>query len=50
MTRTRLQHWSEVAQIVSALAVVASLVYVGVEIHGNTEAARAANSTGCLAV
>ena len=42
MTQTRLGRWSELSQIVSAAAVVASLVYVGVEIRSNTEAARAA--------
>jgi hypothetical protein len=42
MKRFTLSQWSEVSQIVSALAVVVSLVYVGQEIRSNTEASRAA--------
>ncbi len=37
-----LTEWSDIAQVVSAMAVVASLVYVGLGIHQNTEASRAA--------
>jgi ABC-type transport system involved in cytochrome bd biosynthesis fused ATPase/permease subunit len=44
----RLQQWSEFSQIVSAIAVVASLVYVGSEISGNTEATRGATRQAAL--
>jgi len=42
MKKLTLGQWSDLAQVVSALAVVASLVYVGFEIRQNTEASRAA--------
>jgi hypothetical protein len=42
MSKMKLQHWSELSQVVSAVAVVISLVYVAMEIRGNTEATRAA--------
>ena len=42
MARMKLQQWGEVSQIVSALAVVVSLIYVGSEIGENTEATRGA--------
>ena len=42
MQKLTLSQWSDLAQVVSAIAVVASLVYVGFEIHRNTEASRAA--------
>ena len=42
MNRSRLSVISEGAQVVSALAVVVSLVYVGYEIRQNTDATRAA--------
>lgn len=41
MNRLSLNEWSDIAQIISALAVVVSLVYVGWEIRANTEALRA---------
>ena len=39
---SKLGRWSDLAQVVSAVAVIASLIYVGVEIRNNTEATRAA--------
>jgi hypothetical protein len=42
MSKLTLGQWSDLSQVVSAVAVVASLVYVGVEIGRNTEASRAA--------
>ena len=42
MTDSRLSKFSETAQIVSAFAVVVSLVYVGYEIRQNTYATKAA--------
>jgi len=44
----KLQQWSELSQIVSAIAVVLSLVYVGSEIRGNTEATRGATRQAAL--
>jgi hypothetical protein len=48
VARMKLQQWSELSQIVSALAVVLSLVYVGSEIRGNTDATRAATRQAAL--
>lgn len=42
MRRFTLSQWSEASQVVSAFAVVLSLVYVGQEIRANTAASRAA--------
>ena len=42
MPKLTLGQWSDLSQIVSAAAVVASLIYVGFEIRQNTEASRAA--------
>lgn len=42
MRRFTLSQWNEVSQVVSALAVVVSLVYVGREIRANTAASHAA--------
>ena len=42
MRKLSLTEWSELSQVVSAIAVVASLIYVGYEIRRNTEASRAA--------
>jgi hypothetical protein len=42
MGRTKLQDMAHVAEIVAALAVVLSLVYVGREVQGNTAAIRGA--------
>jgi len=42
MKKLSLSEWSDISQVVSAMAVVASLVYVGFEIGRNTEASRAA--------
>ena len=46
-TRERIEYWSLVAEIVAALAVVVSLVFVGLQLrHANTIAVRAeANAT-----
>ena len=41
--KRELQEWASIAEIVSALAVVLSLVYVGYEINENTSEVRAAN-------
>ena len=48
MARMKLQHWSELAQIISAVAVVVSLVYVGSEIRQNTEATQGATRQAIL--
>jgi hypothetical protein len=42
MTKPTLSKLSDLAQVVSALAVIVSLIYVGREIKANTEASRAA--------
>jgi len=42
MKKLSIHEWSALSQIVSAVAVVLSLLYVGVEIRSNTEATRAA--------
>ena len=42
MKKLSLSQWSDLSQVVSAVAVVASLIYVGFEIRQNTEASRAA--------
>jgi len=48
MAGMNLQKWSDVSQIVGALAVVASLIYVGIEIRSNTEATQAATRQAAL--
>ena len=42
-TKLRLAEWASLAEVVSAIAVVISLIYVGIQIRDNTEAIRAAN-------
>ena len=42
MSSAKLRQWSDIAQVVSAVAVVISLIYVGLEIRNNTEATKAA--------
>ena len=42
MAKLTLREWAAVAEIVSAVAVVLSLVYVGFELRGNTKAVEAA--------
>ena len=42
MAKLNLREWAAVAEIVSAVAVVLSLVYVGLELRGNTRAVEAA--------
>jgi hypothetical protein len=43
MTRLRLSDWASIAEVVGALAVVISLLYVGIQINANTIEVRAAN-------
>ena len=43
MTKRNLSDWASVAEIISALAVVASLLYVGFEIQRNTKVGLASN-------
>lgn len=43
MTRRSLSDWASIAEIVGAVAVVASLLYVGYEIQRNTEVGLATN-------
>ncbi|MEE9208584.1 MAG: hypothetical protein V3U67_09505 [Gemmatimonadota bacterium] len=43
MSRLRLSDWASIAEIGSALAVVASLLYVGYEIQQNTKVSLASN-------
>jgi hypothetical protein len=43
MSKLKLSDWASVAEVVGAIAVVVSLVYVGIQINGNTIEVRAAN-------
>ena len=43
MTNRKLSDWASIAEIISAVAVVASLLYVGFEINRNTKVGLAAN-------
>ena len=43
MSRLRLSDWANIAELVGGVAVVISLIYVGVQIRANTEEIRAAN-------
>ena len=43
MTKRDLSHWASIAEIISAIAVVASLLYVGFEIQRNTKVGLASN-------
>ncbi len=43
MTKRNLSDWASIAEIISALAVVASLLYVGFEIQRNTKVGLASN-------
>ena len=43
MSRLKLGEWAQIAEIVAAVAVVFSLVYVGLELRENTSAVRAAS-------
>ncbi|MDH5277142.1 MAG: hypothetical protein OEW88_12030, partial [Gammaproteobacteria bacterium] len=43
MRKLNLSEWANVAQVVSAIAVVISLLYVGYQIRANTSQIRAAN-------
>jgi hypothetical protein len=43
MRRLTLGEWASIAEIVSAVAVVISLIYVGYQINQNTEEVRASN-------
>jgi hypothetical protein len=42
MAKLTLSSWASIAEIVSAIAVVLSLIYVGTELRGNTRAVEAA--------
>jgi len=43
MAKRQLSDWASIAEIISALAVVASLLYVGFEIQRNTKVGLASN-------
>ena len=43
MTKLRLNDWASLAEIVGAVGVVISLIYVGVQVSANTDEIRAAN-------
>ena len=43
MTKLRLSDWASIAEVVGAIAVVISLLYVGVQINANTAEVRSAN-------
>lgn len=43
MTKRTLAEWASIAEIISAVAVIASLLYVGFEINRNTKVSLAAN-------
>ena len=43
MSRLRLSEWASIAEVIGAVAVVLSLVYVGLEINDNTAEVREAN-------
>ena len=43
MTRLRLSEWANIAEMVGAVAVVVSLLYVGIQINANTVEVRAAS-------
>ena len=43
MTKLRLTDWASIAEVVGALAVVISLIYVGMQVRDNTAEVRAAN-------
>ena len=43
MQRRRLSEWANVAEVISAVAVIVSLLYVGYQINENTAEIRAAN-------
>ena len=42
MSNDRLQKWALIAEVIGAVAVVVSLIFVGIELRSNTEATRAA--------
>lgn len=43
MKKLELSEWASIAEVISAIAVVASLIYVGYEIHRNTKVSLASN-------
>jgi len=43
MSKLKLSDWASVAEVIGAVAVVISLVYVGIQINGNTIEVREAN-------
>lgn len=44
MDNTKLQTWSSIAEIIGAVAVVISLIYVGIQVNDGTSAVRAASA------
>lgn len=43
MTKLRLAEWASIAEVIGAVAVVISLIYVGIQVRDNTDAVLAAN-------
>ena len=43
MSKLRLSDWANIAEVIGAVAVVASLLYVGVQVQENTREIRATN-------
>ena len=43
MTKLRLSEWASIAEVVGAVGVVISLIYVGIQIRANTDEIRATN-------
>jgi hypothetical protein len=43
MPKLRLAEWASIAEVIGAVAVVVSLIYVGIQVRDNTEAVLAAN-------
>ena len=43
MYKLRLTDWASIAEVIGAVAVVISLIYVGIQVHENTEEVRASN-------
>jgi len=50
MKNEKLQEWALVAEIVGAVAVVVSLIYVGVSVRQNTDAILVANHQAIVAM
>jgi hypothetical protein len=43
MTKLRLTEWASIAEVIGALGVVLSLIYVGIQVRANTDEIRATN-------